>query len=85
MQWKARLTRNAKPLWASCCLMRDSNPAIVPNNYYVEKVLLAGEGGNLKPFFALLEALKNPFEETSSNKVYRDPSMQPNCNYQTFC
>jgi len=85
MQWKARLTRNSKPLWDSCCLMRNSNPSIIPNNYYVEKVLLAGEGGNLKPFLALLEALKNPFEETLSNEVYRDPFMQPNPNYQTFC
>ena len=84
-QWRARLTRNAKPLKASFCLMRDSNPAIVPNNYYVEKALLEGEDGNLKPFLALLEALKNPFEETLSNEVYRNPSIQPNPNYQTFC
>ena len=85
MQWKARLKRNPKPLKASFCLMRDSNPAIIPSNLYVEEVLTAAEGGDLKPFLALLEALKNPFEETLSNKVYRNPTIQPNPNYQTFC
>ena len=85
MLWKARLTRNAKSLKDSFCLMRDSNPVIIPNNYYVEDVLVAGEGGDLKPFLALLEALKNPFEETVSNEAYRNPAIQPNPNYQTFC
>jgi len=84
-QWKARLRRNPKPLKASFCLMRESNPVIVPSNYYVEEVLAAGEDGDLKPFLALLEALKNPFEETLSNKAYRNPTIQPIPNYQTFC
>jgi len=83
--WKARLTRNLKSLKASFCLMRKSNPAIIPNNYYVEEVLAAAEDGDLKPFLALLEALKNPFEETLSNEAYRDPTIQPDPNYQTFC
>ncbi len=85
MLWKARLTRNPKPLKASFCLMHDSNPAIIPNNYYVEEVLAAGEDGDLKPFLALLEILKNPFEETLSNKAHRNRTIQPNPNYQTFC
>jgi uncharacterized protein YdiU (UPF0061 family) len=85
IQWKARLTRNSKPIKASLCLMRDSNPVITPNNYHVEEVLAAGESGDLKPFLALLEALKNPFEETLFNEVYRNPTIKPNPNYQTFC
>ena len=84
-QWRARITRNQKPLKTSLSLMRISNPVIVPNNHYVEEVLAAGEDGNLKPFLLLLEALKNPFEETLSNEAYRDPTIQPNPNYQTFC
>ena len=83
--WKARITRNSKSLEASFCLMHDSNPVIIPNNYYVEEVLLQGERGNLKPFLSLLEALKNPFEETLSNEAYRNPTMQPNPYYKTFC
>jgi len=85
MQWKTRLTQNPKPLKASLCLMRNSNPIIIPNNYYVEDVLAAGEGGDLKPFLSLLEVLKNPFEETLSNEAYRNPAIHPNPNYQTFC
>jgi uncharacterized protein YdiU (UPF0061 family) len=83
--WKSRLTRNSRPLKDSFCLMRDSNPVIIPNNNYVEEALAAGEGGDLKPFLALLEALKNPFEETVSNEVYRNQTTLPNPNYQTFC
>ena len=85
IKWKARLKRNLKPLKASFCMMRDSNPAIVPNNYYVEEVLKAAEDGDLKPFLALLEALKNPFEETLSNKAYRNSNKEADPNYQTFC
>lgn len=85
MLWKARLTRNPKPLKSSFCLMHDSNPVIIPNNYYVEEVLAAGEEGDLKPFLALLEALQNPFVETLSNEAYRNRTKQPNPNYQTFC
>ena len=85
MQWKARLSRNQKPIKTSLSLMSDSNPVMIPNNQYVEEVLAAGEVGNMKPFMALLEALKNPFEETLSNKAFRDPIIQPNPNYQTFC
>ena len=78
MLWKARITRNSKSLKDSLYLMRNSNPAIIPNNYYVEEVLAEGVGGNLKPFLALLEALKNPFEETLSNEAYRNPTIQSN-------
>jgi len=85
MLWKSRLTRNSRLLRASSNLMLDSNPAIIPNNHNVEEVLAAGEGGDLKPFLALLEALKNPFEETLSNEVYRNQTTQPNPSYQTFC
>ena len=84
-QWRVRLTRNPKPLNSSFRLMRDSNPVIIPNNYYVEEVLAAAEGGDLKPFIAFLDALKSPFEETLSNKIYRNPTIKPNPSYQTFC
>ena len=47
--------------------------------------LIAGENGDLKPFLALLEALKNPFKETVSNQAYRNPNIKPNPNYKTFC
>ena len=85
MQWNARLTRNPKPLKAAYCLMRESNPVIIPNNYFVEEVLSAAEDGDLKPFLALLDALRNPFEETLSNEAYRNSNIKPNPNYQTFC
>ena len=85
MLWKARIKRNSKSLEASFYLMHDSNPVIIPNNYYVEEVLVKGESGNLKPFLALLEALKSPFEETLSNEAYRNPTIQSNPNYKTFC
>ena len=85
MQWKTRLTQNPKPLKASLCLMGESNPAIIPSNYYVEKVLAAADSGDLKPFLDLLEALKNPFEETLSNEFYRNQKIQPDPSYQTFC
>ena len=83
--WHERRKRDKGPLDASIDLMRKSNPAIIPNNYHVESVLSSAEDGDLTPFLALLEALQHPFEETSSNARYRNPSLLPDPHYQTFC
>ena len=83
--WQARLTRNSKSLKSSLRLMQDSNPVIIPSNYHVEKALAASEKGDLKTFLTLLEVLKDPFKATTLNKPYRDSTIKPNPNYQTFC
>ena len=83
--WQARLSRNKKPLKSSHSLMRRNNPVIIPYNHFVEEALSAAENSNMKPFFDLLNALKNPFTPSSTNEVYYQSSVNPNPSYQTFC
>ncbi len=83
--WQARLARNPKPLKSSWCLMRDSNPVIIPRNQHVEDALTAAEEGNLAAFHALLAAVQNPYAETESNTLFRTPPPHAAGNYQTFC
>lgn len=84
-RWQARLVRNTKPLQSSFCLMRDSNPVIIPRNQHVEDALAFAEEVNLKAFHTLLEAVQHPFAETESNLQFRTPPPHANRNYQTFC
>ena len=83
--WQARLGKDSISLRNSLKIMQTNNPVIIPNNYYVEKALKASEEGDLKVFLTLLEALKNPFETTILNEPYRNTTINPNPNYQTFC
>ena len=83
--WKARLAKNSMSLKSSLKMMQANNPVIIPNNYHVEEALKASEEGDLKVFLSLLEALKKPFETTILNEPYRNATISPIPNYQTFC
>ena len=83
--WKARLAKNSMSLKSSLKMMQANNPVIIPNNYHVEEALKASEEGDLKVFLSLLEALKEPFETTILNEPYRNATINPIPNYQTFC
>jgi len=58
-----------------------NNPAIIPRNHRVEEALAAAENGDLSVMHRLLEALRNPFED--SVEYSRLP--KKSCKYQTFC
>ena len=83
--WQARLAKNSMSMKSSLKMMQANNPVIIPNNYHVEKALKASEEGDFKAFLTLLEALKKPFEATILNEPYRNTTINPIPNYQTFC
>tara|TARA_B100000768_G_C11024940_1_gene267645 strand:- start:233 stop:601 length:369 start_codon:yes stop_codon:yes gene_type:complete len=84
-QWQERLLRNSESVKSALTMMRKHNPVIVPYNHFVEEALLAAEKGDMRPFDALHSALMKPFTLSASNKAYRQSTIQPNPNYQTFC
>ena len=84
-QWQERLLRNSESVKSALIMMRKHNPVIVPYNHFVEEALLAAEKGDMRPFDALHSALMKPFTLSASNKAYRQSTIQPNPNYQTFC
>jgi serine/tyrosine/threonine adenylyltransferase len=63
-------------------LMRLANPAIIPRNHLVERVLKAAEAGDMQPFTMLLAAVQNPFHE---NNAYTKPPTAGEEIRQTFC
>ena len=83
--WQARLAKNSMSMKSSLKMMQANNPVIIPNNYHVEEALKASEEGDFKAFLTLLEVLKKPFEATILNEPYRNTTINPIPNYQTFC
>jgi uncharacterized protein YdiU (UPF0061 family) len=51
----------------------------------VEEALTAADQDDLQPFLALLNAVRDPFAETPTNKDYRNPPVNPDPGYRTFC
>lgn len=84
-RWQARLQQNTKPVKSSLCLMKNTNPAVIPRNHKVEEALEAANAGDLKPFYNLLSALKEPYKDHESLKPYQFPPEPGERVYQTFC
>jgi len=83
--WQARLQQNSKPMKSSLCLMKNTNPAVIPRNHKVEEALEAATAGNLKPFHGLLAVLKEPYKDSDTLKPYQSPPAASERVYQTFC
>ena len=84
-KWTARLERQREERSGVLVVMRRANPVVIPRNQRVEEALAAAAAGDFAVMHQLLDALRNPFEETEANKPYRDaprPGGQP---YRTFC
>jgi uncharacterized protein YdiU (UPF0061 family) len=84
-RWLSRLERNNQPLESARALMRKRNPVVIPRNHRVEEALMAAENGIMQQVYSLLTAITAPFEETETNKPYRDAPHERNVGYRTFC
>jgi uncharacterized protein YdiU (UPF0061 family) len=80
-RWQACLTPE------SARRMYEYNPFIIPRNHSVEQALAAAsEQGNLAPFEALLQAVRQPYEENAELARYGEPAPADwTQKYQTFC
>jgi uncharacterized protein YdiU (UPF0061 family) len=67
--------------------MRRVNPIVIPRNHLVEEALAAAsDHDDLGPLNRMLEALRNPFEETPENARYAEPApTEVTACYRTFC
>ncbi len=67
--------------------MRSVNPNVIARNHRVEETLAAAsDEGNLAPFQRLLDALRQPYEETHELAPYAEPaSAAVTATYRTFC
>ena len=83
--WRARLDRQPQPVTEAAALLRRTNPLVIPRNHRVEEALAAAVAGEMAPFEKLLEAVTHPFDDTPSNRPYRDGPPSGCGPYKTFC
>jgi uncharacterized protein YdiU (UPF0061 family) len=89
-RWRARLVEDGDEPGAvalRAASMRQVSPWIIPRNHRVEEALsAASEGGDMRPFEQLLEALRHPFEEDPGRARYAEPApVEVTACYRTFC
>lgn len=66
--------------------MKKANPTIIPRNQLVEEALnSAQDKGDFGPFHRLLQALKNPYDESDEFTDLKQKPSGPNADYKTFC
>jgi len=67
--------------------MRSVNPGVIPRNHRVEEALAAAsDEGDLAPFEALLDALRQPYDAAGERSPYAEPAPAAvTACYRTFC
>ena len=84
-RWLSRAQAQAGGLSAALAMMAKTNPTYIPRNYLVEQALSAAEtSGDLAPFDALLEVLRDPYRMQPGREAFAQPGPTDTA-YQTFC
>lgn len=84
-EWQERKKRQEKSEAEMKQLMRESNPAVIPRNYHVEKALEAAvDQEDYSVMNELLDVLSSPYAHTSKQEAYANVPVS-NKPYQTFC
>jgi uncharacterized protein YdiU (UPF0061 family) len=86
--WQERWqTRQAQRDAALLTTMKQANPWLIPRNHQVEAALEAAvDDDDLAPFENLLAAIRSPFDERETDRLYTEPAApEITASYQTFC
>jgi len=85
-KWRARLTREPLEPRARAAAMRKVNPAIIPRNHRIERVIDAAvQGQDFAPFAELSAVLSQPYQPPEGFESYADPPQPSERVQQTFC
>jgi protein adenylyltransferase len=84
-RWQNRLNQTAQTTQSSLCLMKNSNPVVIPRNHKVEEALQAAHDQDFKPLRALLDALTTPYQDDAKLHAYQLPPEPNERVLQTFC
>ncbi len=84
-RWSARRQRDRCSLNEQEELLRSANPAVIPRNHQIEKVIQAALAENYTPMLKLNEVLANPFELLSEDVSFALPPKPGEEVRQTFC
>ena len=85
-KWTIRVKKQGKSEKDIEELMKSSNPAIIPRNNIVERVLKeAVEQGNYDEFYKLLNILSDPYNHSKDYSEYFETPKATITPYKTFC
>jgi uncharacterized protein YdiU (UPF0061 family) len=85
-KWRARLTREPLEPRARAAAMRKVNPAIIPRNHRIQRVIDAAvQGQDFAPFAELSAVLSQPYQPPEGFESYADPPQPSERVQQTFC
>ncbi len=83
--WWAHLEREAIAPLERADAMDAVNPQYIPRNHRVEAVLAAAESGDMAPWSALLEVVRNPYVGRAEWSEFAHPAPSDAAAYTTFC
>ncbi|MCR8723690.1 protein adenylyltransferase SelO [Frigidibacter sp. ROC022] len=78
--WQARLADEPDPQ----AVMRAANPAVIPRNHQVERMIEAAVAGDMAPFERLTAALEQPFADSAPAWLREAPGPDEEVT-RTFC
>lgn len=85
-QWRQCLGRESTTVAARKEMMRAENPAFIPRNHIMERVIVAAtESGDFAPFEAFIDVLSNPYDDQPGREDYTLPPQPAERVMQTFC
>ncbi|MDH0344294.1 protein adenylyltransferase SelO [Chromobacterium haemolyticum] len=86
-RWRQRLDAEPQAAAERAAALRQANPLYIPRNHLVEEALAAAsDHGDMGPTLALLDALRQPFNERAGLERYTLPAAPEVAQgYRTFC
>ena len=84
-RWRERLDRQAPGARRVRAQMHRTNPLFIPRNHQIERVIDAANEGDMKPFEAFQQVLREPFQEQPGYEAYARPPQPMERVLKTFC
>jgi uncharacterized protein YdiU (UPF0061 family) len=85
-RWRSRMSREATSPESRAESMQKVNPAYIPRNHRVERVIVAAvERGDFAAFEEFCQVLAAPYEERAAFAAYANPPQPQERVLQTFC
>ncbi len=84
-RWKARLASEPAATAGRARCMRLCNPAFIPRNHQVERVIADAEAGDFGTFHRLVDTLKSPYASQPERKDLAGPPRPDEVVTRTFC
>ncbi|WP_341760259.1 protein adenylyltransferase SelO [Candidatus Endowatersipora endosymbiont of Watersipora subatra] len=85
-KWRTQIGETDESLCFAKEIMRMRNPAIIPRNHHIDRVIhQVLESGSFKEFYLMNKALQNPYSRLNENDIFSSPPLEEDKVKYTFC